>query len=337
VEVIITGRHSEKTRLATVKDVLCNQPTPSGLRVVVQMKALESTTPFRQLVLDYDSVVEARYSAFESVELLLTSNSRAIKLYDYYAPTKSALFVPRNRIAASEPLKLPTVLSGQQQPGSATPIPESPFSSSPAWNPSSRTPQPNPDHSLASPSSSPSFDRVSPSPQHNSHSLATSSTSTDPIDERHILLDSRLLNAQLRVVVTGGTFNQKELIASVQCLDERLCIRRHFYKSSEALLPSWVIPKFPNPTRDNGLLVVIKGEHCGKYVRRIHHRYVNEEAIVILSVVTRVAGHVDVLTGEQLELDVSYLCVCEESKEDKTRNRLLMNKLREEARKIRAK
>ena len=96
-------------------------------------------------------------------------------------------------------------------------------------------------------------------------------------------------------------------------------------------------PKFPNPTRDNGLLVVIKGEHCGKYVRRIHHRYVDEEAIVILSVVTRVAGHVDVLTGEQLELDVSYLCVCEESKEDKTRNRLLMDELREEARKIRAK
>jgi hypothetical protein len=66
-EIIIAGRHVEKTRLATVKDVLCNQPTPSGLRVVVQMKDLESTTPFRQLVLDYDSVLEARYSAFESV------------------------------------------------------------------------------------------------------------------------------------------------------------------------------------------------------------------------------------------------------------------------------
>ena len=96
-------------------------------------------------------------------------------------------------------------------------------------------------------------------------------------------------------------------------------------------------PKFPNPTRDNGLLVVIKGEHCGKYVRWIHHCYIDEQAVVILSVVTRVADCVDVLTGEQLELDVSYLCVCEKSKEDKTQNKLLMDELREEARKIRAK
>lgn len=343
MEVVITGRHAERNRLATVKDVLCNQPTPSGLRVVVQRTCFDVSAPFRRLTLDYDNVLEARYSAFESVELLLIlTHSHAIKLHDF-APPESALFIPRNRIA--KPLELPTVLSRRQpssssacSSGSATPIPESPLSSSPAWNPSSRTPQPNPDHSLASCSSSPSRDRFSLSPQHSPiHSPASPGTSTDLPEERHILLDSRLLNAQLRVVVNGGTFNQKELTVSIQRMDERLSIQRHFYKSSAALLPNWVTPKFPNPTRDNGLLVVIKGEHCGKYVRRIHHCYVDEDAIVTLSVVERVAGHVDMLTGEQLELDVSYLCVCEESKEDKTRNKLLMNELREEARKIRAK
>lgn len=60
IEVIITGRHSERTRLATVKDVLSNQPTPSGLRVVVQRTCSDVAAPFRQLVLDYDNVVEAR-------------------------------------------------------------------------------------------------------------------------------------------------------------------------------------------------------------------------------------------------------------------------------------
>jgi hypothetical protein len=338
MEVVITGRHAERNHLATVKDVLCNQPTPSGLRVVVQRTCFDVSAPFRQLTLDYDNVLEARYSVFESVELLLIfTHSRAIKLHDF-APPESALFIPRNRIA--KPLELPTVLSRRQpcSSGGATPIPESPLSSSPAWDPSSRTPQPNPEHSLASGSSSPSWDRFSLSPQHSPiHSPASPGTSTDPLDEGHILLDSRLLNAQLRVVVNGGSFNQKELTVSVQRMDERLSIQRHFYKSSAALLPKWVTPKFPNPTRDNGLLVVIKGEHCGKYVRRIHHRYVDEDAIVILSVVERVAGRVDMLTGEQLELDVSYLCVCEESKEDKTQNKLLMNELREEARKIRAK
>jgi hypothetical protein len=98
-----------------------------------------------------------------------------------------------------------------------------------------------------------------------------------------------------------------------------------------------VTPKHPNPTRDNGLLVVIKGSHLGKFVRRIHHRYEREVPLVILAVVKREAGQVDTLTGERLEMDVSYLCVSEESKEDKKRNSSLMTALREDARKIRAK
>ena len=137
--------------------------------------------------------------------------------------------------------------------------------------------------------------------------------------------------------VTGGKFDHKELTASVRSVDGQLGIQRQVYKSFQTLLPNRVTPKHPNPTRDNGLLVVIKGDHCGKYVRRIHHRYNGEEAIVILAVVNRVAGHMDNLSGEQLELDISHLCVCEESKEDKGLNRLLMNPLREEARKTRAK
>jgi hypothetical protein len=195
-------------------------------------------------------------------------------------------------------------------------MPESRFSSTPAWDPSSRTPQPEPE----------------PEPDHPS-----ASCSSDLLEQKHILLDSRLLNVQLRVVVTGAKYNQKELVVSVQCIDGRLCIRRPIYKSLETFSPEWVTPKHPNATRDNGLLVVVKGDHCGRYVRRIHHRYVDEVAVVILAAVNRAAGQPDTLTGERFELDVSFLCVCEESKEDKQKNVLLMNDLREEARKTRAK
>jgi hypothetical protein len=203
--------------------------------------------------------------------------------------------------------------------GDATPIPESSsFPSSPAWDPSSRTPQPN-------------FD--------NADSLASPSSPVDTFDQLggHALLDLRLLHAQIKVSVTGGKFSKRELTVSVRLIEGRLSIQHQFYKSWETLLPEWVTPKYPNATRDNGLLVVIKGDHCGKYVRRIHHRYEAGEAIVILAVVNRMAGHMDNLSGEQLELDVSHLCVCQESKEDKGLNRLLMDALREEARKTRAK
>jgi hypothetical protein len=50
-----------------------------------------------------------------------------------------------------------------------------------------------------------------------------------------------------------------------------------------------------------------------------------------------VSGHVDTLSGEHMDLDTSHLCVCEESKEDKGLNKSLMDSLREEARKTRAK
>ena len=98
-------------------------------------------------------------------------------------------------------------------------------------------------------------------------------------------------------------------------------------------------PKYLNAKRENGLLVVIKGEHFGKYARRIYHRFVVdlEVPIAILAVVNRVAGQVDTLTGDQLEMDASHLCVCEESIEDRKQNDLMMQPLREEARKKRAK
>jgi hypothetical protein len=196
-------------------------------------------------------------------------------------------------------------------PGFTTPFPDpSQISSSPAWNPDSDNPDTN--HLVGSPSRLP-----------------------DPIIH-HPLLDERLLNVHLGVIVTGGGFNAKELTACVQSIDGRLRLRQIVYKTSTELNEEWVTPKHPNPTRDNGLLIVIKGDHCGKHVRRIDHRYEGKDydasATVILAVVDRAAGHMDKLTGERLELDVSYLCVCRESKADKTRNSSLMNALREEAR-----
>jgi hypothetical protein len=131
-------------------------------------------------------------------------------------------------------------------------------------------------------------------------------------------------------------FKGKDVVASVEATDGQLCIRYKHYKVYD-LSPEHVAPKHPTPTRDNGLLIVIKGDHHGKYVRRIHHRYEGEQAIVILAVVNRETGKIDKLTDEKLELDLFHLCLCDESKDDKKLNSILMNTLREEARKIQTK
>ena len=54
--IVVKDGHAFRTLKGIVKDVLCNQPTPSGLRLVVQMNSM--TLP--SITLDYDGVVEAR-------------------------------------------------------------------------------------------------------------------------------------------------------------------------------------------------------------------------------------------------------------------------------------
>ena len=69
------------------------------------------------------------------------------------------------------------------------------------------------------------------------------------------------------------------------------------YKTSKGLVSAWVSSKSSNPTHNNGLLIVIKGEHCGKYVRNFHHRYHeengNKQPLIILAVVKKVEGTAD--------------------------------------------
>ena len=124
-------------------------------------------------------------------------------------------------------------------------------------------------------------------------------------------------------------------MVSIQYVEGRLAFQ---YKCVKTLNPEWITPKHPHPTRGNALLVVIRGDHCGKYVRRVYHRYEGTSKVLItLRVVERFAEQQDRLTGEELALDPSHLCICEESEGDKKLNALLMEPLREDARKIRAK
>lgn len=58
--VIVQPKHALKGYQGVVKDVMCNQATPSGLRVQIQLTALCSAAPFERLTLDYEAVVEAK-------------------------------------------------------------------------------------------------------------------------------------------------------------------------------------------------------------------------------------------------------------------------------------
>jgi hypothetical protein len=143
------------------------------------------------------------------------------------------------------------------------------------------------------------------------------------------------------VVVNDGdsTYKDRDVVVSIAKIDGVVGIRHFVYNISKGLAPAWVSSKHPNPTRDNGLLMVVKGDHCGKYVRRIHHTHHedngNKQTLILLAVVKKVEGAADILTGEQLELGRDSLCLAYETNEDKKLNANLMNSLRENARKRR--
>ena len=141
------------------------------------------------------------------------------------------------------------------------------------------------------------------------------------------------------IVNDGETYKNREVTGSIEKLEGVVTIRHHVYNTSRGLFPATVLPKSPNPTRDNGILMVIKGNHCGKYVRRIHHRYHedngNKQALILLAVVEKGNGVADTLTGEEIELGSDSLCLAVETNEDKKLNGNLMNSLRESARKRR--
>jgi hypothetical protein len=64
VEIVIAQGHPMKGYPGVVKDITCNQPTPSGLQVVVQITSLDPSAPFKCITVDYDHVLEARYPYF---------------------------------------------------------------------------------------------------------------------------------------------------------------------------------------------------------------------------------------------------------------------------------
>lgn len=138
----------------------------------------------------------------------------------------------------------------------------------------------------------------------------------------------------MKASVNSGLYSGKEIIVYLAEADGVFSIRTTRYNKSEHIAPESITPKHPNPTRDNGLLVVIRGEHCSKYVRRIYHRYGDSaEQLILLAVIEGIESGSQVLSQERLSLESRDLCLCDETKAQRQLGDKIMVKVREEARK----
>jgi hypothetical protein len=194
----------------------------------------------------------------------------------------------------------------------------------PAWNLSSRTPGRD------------IFGGWTPIPSSSTSSVTLPPPlSPVPSPLEHPLLDPRLVGKTVRAAIVGGEHRKKQAPVAIVHNSDKVALRQSWHQVSHFVEPKWVEVKSPNPTRDNGLLIVIKGEHCGKYVRRIHHRYENDDRqspIMQLAVVDREETGANVLTGEEIELMPEYLVQGFETDDEKQLNANLMTARRSQAR-----
>ena len=198
-------------------------------------------------------------------------------------------------------------------------------SSTPAWDPNSRSPL----NTFICPSPSPIHtDSLGINPSVAGPSVAGPSNPKN----QNALLNSSLAGITLNVVADSDP--SKPFDVNIVENHSRISIWKVRHGNSSFVEPDSVKPKYPSATHSNGLLIVIKGEHCGKYVRRIGHKH-DTTTTMILAVVKKIDKSSDLLTGEQLELETEFLCTVPESTEEKKLNKDLMKELRTNFRTIR--
>ena len=141
-------------------------------------------------------------------------------------PSLSPMFAPT---ALSEPLVY-------LHTGTPLPSPSGSLST-PAWDPSSRTPE----YHIRIP--------------------------TPPIPSLpdHPLLQSHLLDVKVQAKVVGGQFNLAKTFVSGSMYEGRPTIWYTANKTTHALEPNWVTVLHPNVKQTNALLVVLEWEYAGRF------------------------------------------------------------------------
>jgi hypothetical protein len=136
----------------------------------------------------------------------------------------------------------------------------------------------------------------------------------------------------VEAVVTGGKYSNKKTVVYSSVLDGQPKILHQSHGTITTLDPEWVSLAPVNVTRYNGLLVVIKGEHLGKFGRRIHYSQFCDEKRALVAFVNRVSGLQDTLTGEEHHLSADCLAMAFEEKAEKDKNEVVVEARRKEAR-----
>jgi hypothetical protein len=177
-------------------------------------------------------------------------------------------------------------------------------SSTPAWDPSSRTPE----HHFREP--------------------------TPPVLALpdHPLLQSHLLDVKVQAKLSGGQHKVAKTFISGSMHEGRPKILYTTHKTTHVVDPNWVTIIHPNVKATDALLVVLEGEHAGRFALRICQTHRGSRTMALVAIIDRAAGMQPNQTGIEVAFPAEDLAIVQETKVEKEWHTECMKARRQQAR-----
>ncbi|SJL15928.1 uncharacterized protein ARMOST_19436 [Armillaria ostoyae] len=300
-EVVIFPRgHPLRTHRGRVRDVICAQDNPSGLRLILILDRYNPALTNKEYTVDYEDVVE-------------TQTKLPLRLYNPLDPSQVAFSLSIAFIKSRRELQIKELMKSTVGPLSLERPPTPPTSTDEpycaAWDPRSKTP-----------------------PLINGNdSVATSSRLPEYVHQGHWTSDFRLTGYEFRVMIGG---KRKTVYLQNTWDNARVEVYMRKGKTKSQRISAEVVEAMhPTTPRNYERWIVIKGPHTGKYVRSIRYEKNPNPKMPIWWTVAVIQptsqGH-DELLDEELHLICSDLCLEDEDEKSRNRNMQFSRNLRED-------
>ena len=148
----------------------------------------------------------------------------------------------------------------------------------------------------------------------------------------HVLFSANLLDVKIQVKVTGGQFKLSKAFVSSTMHEGKQRIIYQANRKIYVLDPTWVTIIHPNIKHTDALLIVLEGEHAGRFALRICHSRSHSEPTALVSIINRVDSSRPSQTGIEVHIPEKYLAIVFETKEEKKWHAECMQSRRKETR-----
>jgi len=138
-----------------------------------------------------------------------------------------------------------------------------------------------------------------------------------PVFPDHPLLQSHLLDIKVQAKLSGGQHKVAKIFISGSMYEGRLRILYTTHKTTYVMDPNWITILHPNVKVTDALLVVLEGEHTGRFALRICQTHCGSKTMALVVIIDHATGMQSNQTGIEVALPAEDLAIVQETKVEK--------------------